>query len=214
MQRVYKIFVFFLSPLIFLFFFSISCAGDSPSRYNGGIFNDKYPSRFRILIWPYGTDVLKDFDLYKTLKLGGFQIDRGAGQYRRIRLSVEKKFPFYAGHVADKGYLYLTGVNKKNVTGKAGLLKRPLSLADPNVIKEIKAHIKKNILDLKKGKVIAYALDDEISLTRGFLSAHNLCVHSYLFSKKKLQILYNEKSTLFLDDKEVDKLWKIMVEGL
>ena len=57
-------------------------------------------------------------------------------------------------------------------------------------------------------------LDDEISLTRGFLSAHSSCVHSYLFSKKKLQSLYNEKSTLFLDDKEVDKLWKIMVEGL
>ena len=131
---------------------------------NGSGFSNKSASHFRILIWPYKTDVLKDYDLYRELGLGGFQIDRGAGQYRRINLSVEKKFPFYAGHVADKGYLYLTGRNRKFVTGSNSLLKRPLSLADPNVIKKIKAHIRKNISDLKKGNVIAYALDDEIFL--------------------------------------------------
>ena len=102
--------------------------------------------------------------MYRHLGLRGFQIDRGAGQHQRIHLSVEKKFPYYAGHVADKGYLYLKNSHKDAVTGKGGLLKRPLSLSDPEVIKEIKIHIHKNISDLKKGNVIAYALDDEISL--------------------------------------------------
>ena len=125
-------------------------AGDSPG--------------FKILIWPYKTDVLKDYDLYRGLGISGFQIDRGAGQHQRIHLSLEKDFPYYAGHVADKGYLYLKNSSKDAVTGKRSLLKRPVSLADPEVIKEIKAHIYNNISDLKKGNVIAYALDDEISL--------------------------------------------------
>ncbi|NOX32925.1 MAG: hypothetical protein GXP56_04205 [Deltaproteobacteria bacterium] len=136
--------------LIFFSFCSISYAFDF--------------SGFKILIWPYQTDVLKDYDLYRELGLGGFQIDRGAGQYQRIDLSIEKDFPYYAGHVADKGYLYLKGKNRAAVTGKNTLLKRPVSLSDPKVIKKIKAHIYKNISDLRKGNVIAYALDDEISL--------------------------------------------------
>jgi len=120
--------------------------------------------QFKIFIWPFKTDVLTDYELYRDLNLGGFQIDRGKGQQERVWFSRENDFPFYAGHVADKGYLYLKGRDKDRVTGKAGLLERPFSLADPDVIKEIKAHIRKNIQDLKKGHVIAYALDDEISL--------------------------------------------------
>ncbi|MDA3788723.1 MAG: beta-galactosidase, partial [Desulfobacula sp.] len=139
--------------LVFLFFLSLISISQA-FDFSG----------FKILIWPYRTDVLKDYDLYREMGLGGFQIDRGAGQHQRINLSIEKDFPYYAGHVADKGYLFLKKENKNIVTQKSSLLERPLSLADPKVIKEIKAHIHKNILDLKKGKVIAYALDDEISL--------------------------------------------------
>ncbi|WP_300458586.1 alpha-amylase family protein [Desulfobacula sp.] len=119
---------------------------------------------FKIFIWPYQTDVLTDYDVYRDLGLSGFQIDRGAGQHQRIRLSIEKDFPYYAGHVADKGYLYLKNNHKDRITGKNSLLERPFSLGDPKVIKQIKAHILKNISDLKNGNVIAYALDDEISL--------------------------------------------------
>lgn len=119
---------------------------------------------YKILIWPYETDVLEDYELYREMGISGFQIDRGAGQYQRIDLSNKRKFPFYAGHVADKGYLYLKNENKIGVTGRNHLLKRPLSLSDPTVISEIKEHIQKNISDLKNGNVIAYALDDEISL--------------------------------------------------
>ena len=62
------------------------------------------------------------------LNIGGFQIDRGKGQHERIRYSKENDFPFYAGHVADKGYLYLKGKDKDAVTRKPGLLERPVCL--------------------------------------------------------------------------------------
>ena len=41
---------------------------------------------------------------------------------------------------------------------------RPICLSDPGVIREIKQHIRSNSSDLKLGNVVAYALDDEISL--------------------------------------------------
>jgi hypothetical protein len=90
--------VFILFLLIFFALITKSQAFDSPG--------------FKILIWPYQTDVLKDYALYREIGLGGFQIDRGAGQFQRINLAIEKNFPYYAGHVADKGYLYLRTSNE------------------------------------------------------------------------------------------------------
>ncbi|MEE4358645.1 MAG: alpha-amylase family protein [Desulfococcaceae bacterium] len=121
-------------------------------------------SHFRVLIWPYQTDVLRDYDLYQHLGLGGFQIDRGADQEEKIRFSRLHHFPFYAGHIADKGYLFLSGENRRAVSGKNEMLSRPHSLADPQVISRMKAHMGKNIHAAEKGLVLAYALDDEISL--------------------------------------------------
>ena len=40
-------------------------------------------NRFKILIWPYQTDVVDDFDLYQQIGAGGFQIDRGQGNRNR-----------------------------------------------------------------------------------------------------------------------------------
>ncbi len=121
-------------------------------------------SGFRIFIWQYQTDVIKDYEIYRELNVGGFHIDRGKGQHDRIRFSVENDFPFYADHVADKGFLYLKGKDREEVTKKPGLLERPVCLSDTRVIAEIKKHIHDNISDVKKGKVVAYALDDEVSL--------------------------------------------------
>ena len=84
--------------------------------------------------------------------------------FLRLLLSNEHNFPFYAGHVADKGFLYLKQPNRKQLTGKFELLNRPYSLADQAVISRMKAHIKQNVSALKKGKAVAYALDDEPSL--------------------------------------------------
>ena len=40
--------------------------------------------QFTIFIWPFKTDVLKDYGLYRELGLGGFQVDRGKGQQDRM----------------------------------------------------------------------------------------------------------------------------------
>ena len=121
-------------------------------------------NRFRIFVWPYKTDIPKDYDLYRQLGLQALQIDRGWEQGHKIHFAAENKIPYYAGHVADKGFLFLKGQDVQAVSGKRGLVKRPKSLADPLVLQAMKAHIRKNASALKAGPVVAYAFDDEISL--------------------------------------------------
>ena len=120
--------------------------------------------QFQILVWPYQTQVIRDFPLYKSLGFTGFQIDRGAGQTEKVEFSKQHQFPYYVGHVADKGFLYLTGEDRQRVSDQSGPTVRPHSLADPETLSRMKEHIAKNISATRKGRVLAYALDDEISL--------------------------------------------------
>ncbi|MEW6378711.1 MAG: alpha-amylase family protein [bacterium] len=122
--------------------------------------------QFRILIWQYGTSVMKDLDLYRKAGFCGFHIDRGSGKEKLAQFSLENRLPYYVDHVGDKGFLYLTGNRIASVTDKHGLATRPHSLADPKTIAQIKQHITKNIMATKEGYVLAYAFDDEISLGR------------------------------------------------
>ena len=121
-------------------------------------------NRFKILVWQYQTSVLKDIDLYRRARLEGFHIDRGVGEEKLAEFSVREQFPYYVDHIADKGFLHLTGNNVKAVTGKRGLVTRPHSFADPNTIKQMMQHIARNIDATKNGLTLAYAFDDEISL--------------------------------------------------
>lgn len=121
-------------------------------------------NRFKILVWQYKTSVLKDFHLYQKIGLGGFHIDRGAGQEDLVAFSLQEQFPYYVDHAADKGFLHLKGTDAEAVTGKHGLIIRPYSLADPYTLRQIKQHLDRNIKATKKGLVLAYAFDDEISL--------------------------------------------------
>jgi hypothetical protein len=121
-------------------------------------------NRFKILVWQYKTSVLKDIDLYRQARLEGFHIDRGAGQEKLVEFSVREQFPYYVDHIADKGFLYLTGNNVEAVIGKRGLATRPHSFADPNTITQMMQHIARNIKATKNGLTLAYAFDDEISL--------------------------------------------------
>jgi len=121
-------------------------------------------NRFKILVWQYKTSVLEDFHLYQKIGLGGFHIDRGAGRENLVEFSLRERFPYYVDHAADKGFLHLKGTDIEAVTGKQGLTIRPFSLADPNTLRQIKEHLDRNIKATKKGLVLAYAFDDEISL--------------------------------------------------
>jgi len=57
-------------------------------------------------------------------------------------------------------------------------------------------------------------IEDDIALIRAFLPTHKECTHTLSIKKDALSELFSNKSTLFLNDKEIDRLWKILLEGL
>jgi len=57
-------------------------------------------------------------------------------------------------------------------------------------------------------------IHNEISLIRAYLPTHKECTHTLSINKEGLQELYTNKSSLFLDDTEVDRLWYVLLEGL
>lgn len=56
-------------------------------------------------------------------------------------------------------------------------------------------------------------IEDNIALIRAFIPAHQECSHTLAINEKGLEWLYNHASTLFLDDKEVERLWYVLLEG-
>jgi len=153
-----------------LWFLAMNCAAEvqltSPLQTVSAIPSHPGQNRFSILVWPYKTDILRDFELYRKLGIRGFQIDRGAGQEKKVEFSIKQNIPYYVGHAADKGFLHLTRNNRKAVTNQHGLVIRPHSLADPRTLAKMKDHLRRNVTATKKGRVLAYAFDDEISLGR------------------------------------------------
>jgi len=120
--------------------------------------------QFVIFVWQWQNDVRKDGDLYARAGLRAFHIDRGAGEDDKVRLSLERRFPYYVDHAAGKGILYLNKDVQASVVRKAALQVRPHSLSDPNSIATLKSWLRENIGTTRKGLVYAYAFDDEISL--------------------------------------------------
>ena len=57
-------------------------------------------------------------------------------------------------------------------------------------------------------------IEGNISLIRAYLPTHEECTHTLPINKKGLQELYSNKSTLFMSDAEVDRLWYVLLEGL
>ena len=60
----------------------------------------------------------------------------------------------------------------------------------------------------------ANKIDGNISLIRAYLPTHNYCTHTLSIEKNALEELFTQESSLFLDDKEVDRLWDVLLEGL
>lgn len=54
----------------------------------------------------------------------------------------------------------------------------------------------------------------DVSLIRAYLPTHPNCTHTLAIKQSALKELYTNYSTLFLDDKEVDRLWYLLKEGL
>ncbi len=57
-------------------------------------------------------------------------------------------------------------------------------------------------------------ITDNPSLVRAFLPTHTSCTHTLTINKSALLELYKTKSSFFLSDKEVERLWAIVLEGL
>lgn len=57
-------------------------------------------------------------------------------------------------------------------------------------------------------------IDEDPSVIRAFLPTHFHCNKTMTINKKGLQELYKNKSSLFLNDKEIDRLWNVLIEGL
>jgi recombinational DNA repair protein (RecF pathway) len=56
-------------------------------------------------------------------------------------------------------------------------------------------------------------INGKIALARAFLPAHEKCVMSDGFSEEKLELLFNEKKSLLLDESDISKLWRIINLG-
>ncbi len=59
-----------------------------------------------------------------------------------------------------------------------------------------------------------YIVEDDISLLRAFLPTHKECTHTFSIKKGAITELYKNKTTLFLNDEEIDRLWYLLLEGL
>ena len=57
-------------------------------------------------------------------------------------------------------------------------------------------------------------IEGDVSLIRAYLPTHKSCTHTLEINQKALVELFENKSSLFLSDKEVDRLWYVLLEGL
>lgn len=57
-------------------------------------------------------------------------------------------------------------------------------------------------------------IEKEVSLIRAYLPTHKECTHTFSIKKDAFNELFKNKSTIFLSDKEVERLWQILLEGL
>ena len=57
-------------------------------------------------------------------------------------------------------------------------------------------------------------IEHDISLLRAYLPTHESCSHTYPINAQALLELYENGSSLFLNDKEIERLWSVLLEGL
>jgi len=55
---------------------------------------------------------------------------------------------------------------------------------------------------------------DDVSFIRAYLPTHEQCTHTLAINRAGVEELFQNKSTLFMSDKEVTRLWYILLEGL
>lgn len=132
------------------------------------------------------------------------------GQYERIRLWQQFVSLFHP-HLKDSeaiGSFYFSLLNDAAVKWKD---QNPKRVAIETYVRllEFEGRLHKEMACFFCDAPIT----EDISLIRAFLPAHQNCSHTLPINAKGLEWLYDHKSTLFLDDKEVERLWYILNEG-
>ena len=126
--------------------------------------------RFVLLVWQYKTPPPgpEAKRLYESLNLRGVHLDNGFSD-ELLTFAKRNRFVYYVDHAAGKGDLYLhrnewdaflEGYRKDRRRPV-----RPRSIWDPAVRARLKERMRDNITRARTGPVLAYAFDDEISLT-------------------------------------------------
>lgn len=133
------------------------------------------------------------------------------GEYERLRLWQQFIALFYP-HLKDSesiGSFYFELLNDASVRWKE---QNPKRVAIESYVRlldhEGRLHREMNCFfcDLP--------IETDISLIRAYLPAHQNCSHTLSINPKGLDWLYTRASTLFLDDKEIERLWYVLNEGL
>ncbi len=57
-------------------------------------------------------------------------------------------------------------------------------------------------------------IQGDVSLIRAYLPTHGRCTHTLEINRTGMIELFKNKSTLFLSDAEVNRLWDVLLEGL
>ena len=58
------------------------------------------------------------------------------------------------------------------------------------------------------------SITKDVSIIRSFLPAHPNCAHTLSINQDGLNELFENSTTLFLSDKEVENLWLVLLEGI
>lgn len=56
-------------------------------------------------------------------------------------------------------------------------------------------------------------IEEDISLVRSFMPAHEKCVWINPFNRFHVEDLFRTKSSMFMSDEDIERLWRIMLEG-
>lgn len=153
------------------------CAISAPGQDAEG-WADRW-GRFAILVWQYKTPPPgpEAKAVYESVNLHGVHLDNGFSD-TLLNFAKENDYSYYVDHAAGKGYLYLRREEWNAFfdayKGNRERPVRPRCLRDPEVMQAMKDLIRQNVTRAKTGPVVAYAFDDEISVT-SFTSPADLC---------------------------------------
>lgn len=126
--------------------------------------------RFVMMVWQYKTPEPgpEAKRLYESVNLRGIHLDDGFSD-QLLNFAKQNNYPYYVDHAAGKGDLYLKREEwdafVKTYRDNRSRPIRPRSIWDAAVRARMSQKLRSNITRAKTGPVLAYALDDEISLT-------------------------------------------------